>query len=176
MYFFDKKRNTWEQRKFGNVFKERREKSKLENEDVLLSCAISGMYLNTELFSHQRGKSNIGYIKIRKGDLILSAQNLHLGNANVNLRFDHGIISPAYKVYELNKCDPLFAQSWVKREKTKDYFLAATTEGASLCRKNVVWSALYNQPFLIPNNLEQKKIGSFFNGLDITITLHQRMS
>ena len=93
------KRNDWEQRKFGSLLKEIREKTKIENEDTLLSCAIDGMYLNSELFSHFRGSSNIGYLKVKKNDLILSAQNLHLGNCNVNLRFEHGIISPAYKVY-----------------------------------------------------------------------------
>ena len=166
--------DAWEQRKFGDVFIERREKSEVENEDTLLSCAISGMYLNTELFSHQRGQSNIGYIKVKKGDLILSAQNLHLGNANVNLRFEHGIISPAYKVYEPIECDASFAQAWVKQEKTKDYFLSATTEGASVCRKNVVWEWLYNQPFVLPNIDEQQQIGAFFRNLDHLITLHQR--
>ena len=56
------------------------------------------MFLNSELFSHFRGSSNIGYLKIKKNDLILSAQNLHLGNCNVNLRFESGSVSPAYKV------------------------------------------------------------------------------
>ena len=132
------------------------------------------MYLNTELFSHQRGQSNIGYIKVKKGDLILSAQNLHLGNANVNLRFEHGIISPAYKVYELNDCNAYFAQAWVKQDETKNYFLSATTEGASICRKNVVWEWLYEQPFLIPSITEQETIGQYFFYLDNLITLHQR--
>ena len=82
----------WENVKFGSLIKEYRDRTSIENEDVLLSSAISGMFLNTELFGHQRGKSNIGYLKINYGTLILSAQNLHLGNANVNLRFEHGII------------------------------------------------------------------------------------
>ena len=82
----------WEQRKFGSLLEETRNKTTVEDEDTLLSCAIDGMYLNSELFSHFRGSSNIGYLKIKKNDLILSAQNLHLGNCNVNLRFEHGIV------------------------------------------------------------------------------------
>ena len=122
----------WEQRKLGDLLNETREKTSVEDEDTLLSCAIDGMFLNSELFSHFRGSSNIGYLKVKKNDLILSAQNLHLGNCNVNLRFEHGIISPAYKVYELINCDPLFMQAWVKQDKTKDFFLKASTEGASI--------------------------------------------
>ena len=132
------------------------------------------MYLNSELFSHFRGSSNIGYLKVKKNDLILSSQNLHLGNCNVNLRFEHGIISPAYKVYELVACDPLFIQAWVKQDSTKDFFLNASTEGASVCRKNIVWNELYKQTLPIPKIKEQEQIGKYFNELDNLITLHQR--
>jgi type I restriction enzyme S subunit len=166
--------DAWEQRKFGELLKETRNKTVVEDEDTLLSCAIDGMYLNSELFSHFRGSSNIGYLKIKKNDLILSAQNLHLGNCNVNLRFEHGMISPAYKVYELIECNPLFMQAWVKRDITKDFFLRASTEGASVCRKNIVWDELYEQELIVPMLPEQEEIGKYFDSLNHLITLHQR--
>lgn len=166
--------NDWEQRKFGSLLDETKNKTSVEDEDTLLSCAINGMYLNSELFSHFRGASNVGYLKVKKNDLILSAQNLHLGNCNVNLRFEHGIISPAYKVYELVDCNPLFMQAWVKRDSTKNFFLRASTEGASVCRKNIVWEELYKQELLVPDIEEQKKIGAYFDYLDHLITLHHR--
>ncbi|MBP3783572.1 MAG: restriction endonuclease subunit S [Butyrivibrio sp.] len=168
------KADPWEQRKLGDLINETRDKTTVEDEDTLLSCAIDGMFLNSELFSHFRGSSNIGYLKVKKNDLILSAQNLHLGNCNVNLRFEHGIISPAYKVYELIECDPLFIQAWVKQDKTKDFFLKASTEGASVCRKNIVWEELYKQELPVPKIDEQIKIGAFFENIDNLITLHQR--
>ena len=164
----------WEQRKFGSLLEETRNKTIFEDEDTLLSCAIDGMYLNSELFSHFRGSSNIGYLKVKKNDLILSAQNLHLGNCNVNLRFEHGIISPVYKVYELVGCNPLFMQAWVKKDSTKDFFLKSSTEGASVCRKNIVWEELYKQELPVPSIEEQTKVGEYFYSLDHLITLHQR--
>ena len=130
--------------------------------------------MNSDLFSHFRGSSNIGYLKIRKNDLILSAQNLHLGNCNVNLTYDHGIVSPAYKVYELVNCYPYFMQAWVKKDCTKQFFLKAATEGASVCRKNIVWEDLYKQNILIPSYEEQVLIGDYFYKIDNLITLHQR--
>ena len=166
--------DAWEQRKFDEAFIERRDKTEKENEDILLSCAINGMFLNSELFGHFRGTTTIGYLRVKKNDLILSAQNLHLGNANVNLRFEHGIISPAYKVYDLNNCNPEFVQSWIKRDDTKKFFLAATTEGASQCRKNIEWETLGKQTISMPSLNEQKRVGSFFSQLDHLITLHQR--
>ena len=139
----------------------------------MLSCAINGIYLNSELFGHFRGATTIGYLKVNKNDLILSAQNLHLGNANVNLRFEHGIISPAYKVYDLVDCDPYFVHSWVKKDSTKNFFLCATTEGASQCRKNIEWHTLEKQTILMPVIQEQNLIGNYFQALDELITLHQ---
>ena len=166
--------DAWEQRKFEDAFAERREKTERENEDTLLSCAINGMFLNSELFGHFRGTTTIGYLRVKLNDLILSAQNLHLGNANVNLRFEHGIVSPAYKVYDLIDCNPEFVQAWVKKEDTKNFFLAATTEGASQCRKNIEWATLGKQTIAMPSLQEQTELGAFFTHLDNLITLHQR--
>ncbi len=53
----------------------------------------------------------------------------------------------------------------------KSFFLNATTAGASLCRKNIVWDDLYKQIVLIPSKNEQVKIGLFFSNLDKQISL-----
>lgn len=160
----------WEAVSFGSLIKEYRHRTSVENEDVLLSSAINGIFLNTELFGHQRGKSNIGYLKIDYGTLILSAQNLHLGNANVNLRFEHGIISPAYKTYHITDCNVFFMAQWIKREETNQFFYDATTVGASQCRRNVDWNALYEQRILLPHIEEQQKIADFLSGYDEAIS------
>lgn len=156
----------WDEVTLGELIEPFTIKTKEENEDILLSCAIDGMFLNTELFDHQRGASNIGYLKVKKGTLILSAQNLHLGNANVNLRFEHGIISPAYKTYNVVGCLPEFMAIWVKREAAKRFFFDATTTGASQCRRNVDWDKLYSQTLLLPSEPEQMKIYDFIKLID----------
>lgn len=159
----------WEKKPFGDIVSEFKVKTKVENEDTLLSCAINGVFLNSELFGHQRGQSNIGYLKIKKGTLILSAQNLHLGNANVNLRFEHGIISPAYKTYDIVGCSAEYMSRWVKWDMTKQFFYNATTVGASECRRNVDWNMLYSQLFAVPCLEEQQKIVDCLSSLDEVI-------
>lgn len=151
----------WSEVPFGDILEQYSNKTKTNNEDVLLSSAIDGMFLNSELFDHQRASDNTGYLKIDKGTLILSAQNLHLGNANVNLRFEHGIISPAYKTFHLKNCIVEYMAQWVKREGTKKFFYDATTQGASQCRRNVDWDLLLEQPILMPSLEEQKAIARF---------------
>ena len=157
----------WNGVEFGSIITEYIDKTTTENEDILLSSAIDGLYLNSELFTHFRGQSNIGYRKVKRNMLILSAQNLHLGNANVNLRFETGIISPAYKVYYIHNCDPVFLSHWIKREEAKTFFENATTAGASVCRKNIVWKELYKQIIYLPTDCsEQQKIAECLSAMD----------
>lgn len=160
----------WTETLFGDMLEQYSIKTKTNNEDTLLSSAIDGMFLNSELFDHQRASDNTGYLKIDKGTLILSAQNLHLGNANVNLRFDHGIISPAYKTFHLKDCVVEYMAQWVKREGTKKFFYDATTQGASQCRRNVDWDMLLEQPILMPSLEEQRAIADFLSLYDKRIT------
>ena len=129
----------------------------------MLSAAIEGMFLNTELFGHQRGASNKGDKKIEYGTLVLSTQNLHLGNANVNLRFEHGMVSPAYKTYRIKNCSVTLLAEWIKSEKAKQFFYDATTVGASVCRRNVEWETLYDQTLYLPTHNEQKHIEEFLS-------------
>ena len=165
----------WNCIEFGSIITECLDKTTIEDEDILLSSAIDGVYLDSESFGHFRGKSNIGYRKLKKNMLILSAQNLHLGNANVNLRFEHGIVSPAYKIYYIHDCNPELLSHWIKREETKKFFLDATTAGASACRKNIVWEDLYKQTLYLPKDeLEQQKLASYLTSLTNQITLQTK--
>ena len=150
----------WKATAFGDIVHEFSNRTKVEDEDVLLSAAIEGMFLNTELFGHQRGASNKGYKKIKYGTMVLSTQNLHLGNANVNQRFEHGMVSPAYKTYDISGCSIDLIAQWIKSDAAKRFFYNATTVGASLCRRNVEWDTLYEQSLFLPSLPEQEKIAN----------------
>ena len=165
----------WKFVPFGSIIRETNLRTNIENEDILLSAAIEGMFLNSELFDHQRGASNKGYKKIKLRTLVLSTQNLHLGNANVNLRFEHGIVSPAYKTYEVVGCDPVLLGQWVKTGKAKKFFFDATTVGASVCRRNVEWDTLYQQQLCLPTENEQHKLADFLSLLTDRISSQQRL-
>ena len=132
------------------------------------------MFLNSELFGHQRGASNKGYKKVKYGTMVLSTQNLHLGNANVNLRFKNGMVSPAYKTYDITGCSIELLAHWIKSDAAKHFFYNATTVGASMCRRNVEWETLYEQPLFLPSTDEQDKIASFLSFLTQRIDAQQK--
>ena len=164
----------WHGKPFGDLIQEYSDRTQTEDEDTLLSAAIEGMFLNSELFGHQRGASNKGYKKIKYGTMVLSTQNLHLGNANVNLRFKHGMVSPAYKTYDITGCSIELLAHWIKSDAAKHFFYNATTVGASMCRRNVEWKTLYEQPLFLPSTDEQDKIASFLSFLTQRIDAQQK--
>lgn len=85
------------------------------------------------------------------------------------MRFKHGIISPAYKTYQIVGCNVKYMNQWVKWDKTKQFFYNATTVGASGCRRNVDWMLLYQQVLKLPSPLEQQKIADCLSALDDVI-------
>ena len=106
--------------------------------------------------------------------MVLSTQNLHLGNANVNLRFKHGMVSPAYKTYDITGCSIELLAHWIKSDAAKHFFYNATTVGASMCRRNVEWETLYEQPLFLPSPDEQDKIASILSILAQRIDVQQK--
>jgi len=105
---------------------------------------------------------------------VLSTQNLHLGNANVNQRFEHGMVSPAYKTYDITGCSVDLIAQWIKSEAAKRFFYNATTVGASVCRRNVEWDTLYEQPLYLPCLDEQEKVARFLSLVSERISKQQQ--
>lgn len=130
--------------------------------------------MNSDIFSHQRGKSTKGYKKVSLNTLILSAQNLHLGNANVNFKFKSGIISPAYNTYEIAKENPIFISEWIKTKAFYAIVNKCSSIGASACRRNIEWTNLYKSIIRIPSLPEQEKIADFFTALDEKINAKEK--
>lgn len=84
------------------------------------------------------------------------------------------MVSPAYKTYDITGCSIELLAHWIKSDAAKHFFYNATTVGASMCRRNVEWETLYEQPLFLPSTDEQDKIASFLSFLTQRIDAQQK--
>ena len=84
------------------------------------------------------------------------------------------MVSPAYKTYEITGCSVDLMAQWIKSEAAKRFFYNATTVGASVCRRNVEWDTLYEQPLYLPSIAEQDKLAKFLTLISDRITKQQQ--
>ena len=163
--------DAWEQREFGELLKEFSIKSKVEDEHTVLSSTNSGMEVRDGRVS---GTSNLGYKIIENGDLVLSPQNLWIGNINVN-DIGIGLVSPSYKTFKFVSVFGSFIEPQLRMPRLMEKYKNASTQGASVVRRNLELDSFYQITIRVPKSDEQRKIGDFFRQLDDLITLHQRM-
>lgn len=160
----------WEERKFDDILEEFSRKSKLENEFTTLSSTNSGMEVREGRVS---GNTNIGYKIIENDDLVLSPQNLWLGNINLN-NIGTGLVSPSYKTFKIKNSSSSFLNPQLRSKRLLNQYELASTQGASVVRRNLDMELFYQITLLVPVMQEQNKIGKFFKILDDSIILQQR--
>ena len=82
--------------------------------------------------------NNIGYKILKKGEVVLSPMNLWLGGIDIST-FDVGIVSPAYKVYEVDYS--IIGENYLRNLLRSDYMIAKydsiSQKGASVVRRNL---------------------------------------
>ncbi|KRN56751.1 restriction endonuclease subunit S [Carnobacterium divergens] len=159
----------WKQRKLGDILQEFSVKSKIENEYKVLSSTNSGMEIRKGRVS---GTSNQGYKIIEDGCLVLSPQNLWLGNININ-NIGVGLVSPSYKTFKFTKANSKFIGPQLRTQRMLEAYKNASSQGASLVRRNLELDSFYQIAIHLPNDNEQDKIANFFNNMDSTIVLYK---
>ena len=162
----------WEQRKLGEVLKERTERAKGQEE--LLSVTIS----NGVIRQANSDKRNIAsedrsnYKIVCTGDLPYNSMRMWqgaVGNSQYN-----GIVSPAYTVLvPTDEANSKFFMELFKRN-TSLLIFQRWSQGLTSDTWNLKYPVLSSINFNIPLVEEQEKIASYFDKLDHLITLHQR--
>ncbi|WP_445928215.1 restriction endonuclease subunit S [Levilactobacillus sp. HBUAS70063] len=161
----------WEERKLGDVFSERSERS---GEGELISVTInSGVVKASELYRKDNSsddKSN--YKKVEVGDIAYNSMRMWQGASGYSPY--NGILSPAYTVIipkEGN--DSKFLAYDFKRYDMIQTF-KRNSQGLTSDTWNLKFPTLKSVKVMVPSLEEQQRISTFFESLDTTITLHQR--
>ncbi len=164
--------NDWEQRKLGDIFKERTERA--TGDEELLSVTIGNGVIR-QADSDKRNiasedKSN--YKIVRKGDVPYNSMRMWQGAVG-NSEYD-GIVSPAYTVLvPTAQANGKFFMELFKKESTLKIF-QRWSQGLTSDTWNLKYPVLSSIEFYIPSIEEQTKIAEYFHTLDHLITLHQR--
>ena len=154
--------------RIGDILTERIEKTKINNQHEVLSSTVKGIFSQREYFSKDiASENNIGYKVIRLHDVVLSPQNLWMGNINYNDRFEVGIVSPSYKIFTIaDGYDKTFIASMLKTHRALYNYMLVSEQGASVVRRNLNMEAFEQLVFKIPPYENQRKIGRTLSALN----------
>ena len=166
---------TYPEYKLKDVLSERIEKSNVNNQYEILSSTIKGLFTQKEYFDKDIASSNnIGYKIVHLYDIIISPQNLWMGNITFNQRFTNGLVSPSYKIYIINNnFDMYYIANMLKTKRAMYKYICSSQQGASVVRRNLNMDDFLSLSFSIPDINKQRKIGLLLNTIDKRIDLEQ---
>lgn len=158
----------WKEKKLGEILTEVVEKSTENNQYQILSSTTSGIYLQREYFKNQIASTdNTGYKILRLNQIVLSPQNLWMGNININYKYEIGLVSPSYKIFDINKdYDKTFVSKILNTKRAYYEYEVNSEQGASIVRKNLNMNNFLKIKFKVPSLPEQEAIGKLFKALD----------
>jgi len=140
---------------------ERSERTKKNNQYEVLSSTMNGIFSQRDYFSKDiASDNNVGYKIIHLHDIVLSPQNLWMGNINFNDKFDIGIVSPSYKVFSIaDGFDKKYVAALLKTHHALYNYMLVSEQGASIVRRNLNYEAFEQLVFKIPSLNKQREIG-----------------
>ena len=159
----------WKNIPFKKLLKEINEKTTVNNQYEILSSTKEGIFTQKEYFADRNvaSKDNTGYKILRKNQIVLSPQNLWMGNINVNTEFDIGIVSPSYKIYETTDLVYInYFKHIIKLPRLIYEYTCASEQGASIVRRNLNKELFNEITIKVPAPNEQEKIGKLFDAYD----------
>ena len=161
--------------RLGDILIERTEKSTINDQYEILSSTIKGIFSQRDYFSKDiASENNIGYKVLHKGDIVLSPQNLWMGNINYNDKFNFGIVSPSYKIFAISEeFDCHYVAFLLKTHRLLYSYRSISEQGASIVRRNLNMDAFLELTFKIPPFVAQRRIGQALSKLNDKIEMER---
>jgi type I restriction enzyme S subunit len=158
----------WKKVRLGFVLNESSVTTKTLDEYPVISSTKNGLFYQKDFFDKEvASKDNIGYKILKKGQVVISPQNLWMGNINYNDKFDIGMVSPSYKIFYINKTfNKKFVSCLLKTERMFDQYTKVSEQGASIVRRNLNMELFNEIVVSLPNITEQDKIGKAISAFD----------
>ena len=160
-----------------NILTEQNHKTKKNNEYEILSSTSKGIYLQKDYFNKQAASdNNQGYKILKKNQLVLSPQNLWMGNININTEYNIGIVSPSYKIFNINNNINIdFFNYWIKSSKALYEYKVSSEQGASIVRRNLNMDLFYEIIVDVPKGELQNKLGNIIKLLNLNLQYNENL-
>ena len=157
--------------RLGDILIERSERTKENNQHEVLSSTVKGIFTQREYFSKDMAsENNVGYKVVRLHDVVLSPQNLWMGNINYNNKFDIGIVSPSYKVFSIAVgYDKEYIAALLKTHRALYNYMLVSEQGASIVRRNLNMEEFEQLTFKLPPIERQERIGHTISKLKLRL-------
>lgn len=167
----------YKQTSLFEILVERNERTTINNQYQVLSSTAKGLYRQSDYFDKEVASiNNIGYKVLRLGDIVLSPQNLWLGNINYNDAFEIGIVSPSYKVFSIREdYNPYFVSCFLKTPKALYEYANASEQGASVVRRNLDVNAFMAICFPMPNRIMQNIISERLRAMNMKLDTEKQI-
>ena len=161
----------------SEIFIERNERTTTNNQYQVLSSTAKGLYRQSDYFDIEvASANNVGYKVLRLGDIVLSPQNLWLGNINYNDAFKIGIVSPSYKVFSIREgYNPYYVSCFLKTPKALYEYANASEQGASVVRRNLDVNAFMAICFPMPNRIMQDRISERVRAINMKLDIEKQV-
>ena len=142
------------------ILKEQNERTTINNQHPVISSTAKGLFLQSEYFDKEVASAdNVGYKVLRKGNIVLSPQNLWLGNINYNDKYEVGIVSPSYKTFTISEeFNPFYVACLLRTYRALYEYACVSEQGASVVRRNLDMEAFMEILFPMPFIDEQNRI------------------
>lgn len=143
--------------KLENILIEINEKTIINDQHEVLSSTVKGIFKQSDYFDRAvASENNIGYKIVKRGNIVVSPQNLWMGNISYNDKFDIGIVSPSYKIFNISSnYNERYIFEMLTTKKSLYLFKTVSEQGASVVRRNLNYEAFMQLTFNIPSLNEQ---------------------
>ena len=176
-------RNTWEQRKLGDlVDRVTRKNRDLVSELPLTISAQYGLIDQNEFFDKRVASKDVsGYYLIENGEFAYNkstSTDAPWGAIKRLDRYENGVLSTLYIVFGIKENNPVDSNFLVVYYSTNLWHKGIHEIAAEGARNhgllNIAPADFFETKLMIPQDIEeQKKIGKYFEELERLITLHQ---
>lgn len=157
---------------FRELFKKTKQRASNQTEAEVLSVTRDGVvrqseYFNKDVTSEDRSQ----YLVVKRGQLVMSGLNFWMGAIDFQNVCDEGIVSPAYRVFDLvsQEVDTSYMQFYVRSELMRRALITASVQGASIVRRNLDTEALDASVIKVPSLQVQQKIAHLLADADAEI-------